>query len=125
MDAKNMFIGESVVLKGQLSASEDVTILGRVEGTIEMRDHVLTIGHSANVSAETTARTVLVAGSVTGNIVATEKVEIRENGSVEGDITAPKVAMLEGASFRGRVDMQRAKPTPKPTADATRLAVAI
>lgn len=125
MEAKSMCIGESVVFKGQLIASEDLTILGRVEGTIELRDHILTIGQKAHVSADTTARAVLVAGSVTGNVLATEKVEIRETGSVEGDITAPKVAMLEGASFRGRVDMQRAKKADKPAGDAAPLAVAV
>lgn len=107
-------IGQSVVIKGQLCASEDLTIAGRVEGKIKVRDHILTIAHTAHISAEISVRTVHVAGAVTGNIVATERVEIRENGSVEGDIAAPRIAVSEGAHFRGRLDMQRSKEAPKP-----------
>jgi cytoskeletal protein CcmA (bactofilin family) len=111
-------IGKSVVIKGELNGSEDLTIEGHVEGKIELRDHVLTIGPNGKIKAELFAKAVVVLGEVKGNVTATEKVDIRENGSVEGDITAPRVAIAEGAHFRGSVDMaakgkqpQQSKPT--------------
>jgi cytoskeletal protein CcmA (bactofilin family) len=105
-------IGKSVVIKGELNGSEDLTIEGHVEGKIELRDHVLTIGPNGKIKAELNAKAIVVLGEVIGNVTATEKVDIRENGSVEGDITAPRVAIAEGAHFRGSVDMQNkgAKP---------------
>jgi cytoskeletal protein CcmA (bactofilin family) len=99
-------IGKSVVIKGELNGSEDLTIEGQVEGKIELRDHVLTIGPNGKIKAELHAKAVVVLGEVTGNVSASEKVDIRENGSVDGDITAPRVAIAEGAHFRGSVDMQ-------------------
>jgi cytoskeletal protein CcmA (bactofilin family) len=103
-------IGKSVVIKGELNGSEDLTIEGHVEGKIELRDHVLTIGPNGKIKAELFAKSVVVLGEVVGNVSATEKVDIRENGSVEGDITSPRVAIAEGAHFRGSVDMaQKAK----------------
>ena len=98
-------IGKSVVIKGELNGSEDLTIEGHVEGKIELRDHVLTIGPNGKIKAQLFAKSVVVLGEVIGNVSATEKVDIRENGSVEGDITSPRVAIAEGAHFRGSVDM--------------------
>jgi cytoskeletal protein CcmA (bactofilin family) len=98
-------IGKSVVIKGELNGSEDLTIEGHVEGKIELREHVLTIGPNGKIKAELFAKAVVVLGEVKGNITATEKVDIRENGAVDGDITAPRVAIAEGAHFRGSVDM--------------------
>src|SRR5258706_3991562 len=99
-------IGKSVVIKGELNGSEDLTIEGHVEGKIELREHVLTIGPNGKIKAELFAKSIVVLGEVTGNVTATDKVDIRENGSVEGDITSPRVAIAEGAHFRGSVDMQ-------------------
>ncbi len=98
-------IGASVVIKGELSAKEDLTISGRVEGKIDVRDHVVRVGREAQVHAEINARAVMVEGTVVGNVNATERIELLENGSVEGDIAAPKIAMAEGAQFRGKIDM--------------------
>ena len=98
-------IGKSVVIKGELNGSEDLTIEGHVEGKIELREHVLTIGPNGKIKAELFAKAVVVLGEVKGNITAAEKVDIRENGAVDGDITAPRVAIAEGAHFRGSVDM--------------------
>lgn len=100
-------IGKSVVIKGELSGSEDLTIEGQVEGKIELHDNVLTIGTNGKIKAEVFAKTVIVLGEVSGNITASEKVDIRDNGSVDGDITSPKVAIAEGAHFRGAIDMNR------------------
>jgi len=100
-------IGKSVVIKGELNGSEDLTIEGHVEGTIQLRDHVLTIGPNGKIKAQVFAKAVIVLGEVTGNVTATDKVDIRDNGSVDGDIISPRVAIAEGAHFRGSVDMQR------------------
>ena len=101
-------IGKSVVIKGELSGSEDLTIEGHVEGRIDLRENVLTIGPNGKIKAEVFAKAVVVLGEVTGNVTASEKVDIRDNGSVDGDIASPRVAIAEGAHFRGSVDMQRA-----------------
>jgi cytoskeletal protein CcmA (bactofilin family) len=100
-------IGKSVVIKGELNGSEDLTIEGHVEGTIQLRDHVLTIGPNGKIKAQVFAKAVIVLGEVTGNVTASDKVDIRDNGSVDGDIISPRVAIAEGAHFRGSVDMQR------------------
>jgi cytoskeletal protein CcmA (bactofilin family) len=105
-------IGKSVVIKGELSGSEDLTIEGHCEGRIELRDNVLTIGPNGKIRAEVFAKAVIVLGEVTGNVTASEKVDIRDNGSVDGDIISPRVAIAEGAHFRGSVDMQRAGAKP-------------
>ena len=105
-------IGKSVVIKGELSGSEDLTIEGNVEGKIELRDNILTIGPNGKIRAEVFAKAVVVLGEVVGNVTASEKVDIRDNGSVDGDITSPRVAIAEGAHFRGSVDMQRAGAKP-------------
>jgi cytoskeletal protein CcmA (bactofilin family) len=117
-------IGKSVVIKGELNGSEDLTVEGHVEGRVELRDHVLTIGPNGRIKAEVFAKAVIVLGEITGNVTASEKVDIRDKGSVDGDIVAPRVAIAEGAHFRGSVDMQRAggaktaqpKPDQKPAA---------
>ena len=100
-------IGKSVVIKGELNGSEDQTIEGHVEGTIQLKDHVLTIGPNGRIKAQVFAKAVIVLGEVTGNVTASDKVDIRDNGSVDGDIVSPRVAIAEGAHFRGSVDMQR------------------
>jgi cytoskeletal protein CcmA (bactofilin family) len=116
----NVNIGKSVIIKGELSGSEDLTIEGHVEGRIDLKDNVLTIGPNGKIKAEVFAKAVVVLGEVTGNVTASEKVDIRDNGSVDGDIASPRVAIAEGAHFRGAVDMQRAgaKAQAKPAAPA-------
>jgi cytoskeletal protein CcmA (bactofilin family) len=102
-------IGKSVIIKGELSGSEDLTIEGQVEGKIELRQNVLTIGPNAKIKAQVLARAVVVEGTVQGNISSSEKIEIRDKGSVEGDLSSPRVAIADGAHFRGSIDMQQAK----------------
>jgi cytoskeletal protein CcmA (bactofilin family) len=111
-------IGKSVVIKGELSGSEDLTIEGQVDGKIELRQNVLTIGPNGKIKAQVFAKSVVILGEVTGNVTASEKVDIRDNGSVDGDIAAPRVAIAEGAHFRGSIDMQKtgAKATEQKTA---------
>src|SRR5215831_19305012 len=100
-------IGKSVVIKGELNGSEDLTIEGHVEGTIQLKDNVLTIGPNGKIKASVFAKSVIVLGEVIGNVTASDKVDIRDNGSVDGDLISPRVAIAEGAHFRGSVDMQR------------------
>jgi cytoskeletal protein CcmA (bactofilin family) len=106
MEGHVVNIGKSVVIKGELNGSEDLTIEGHVEGTIDLRDNVLTIGPNGNIKAQVFAKSVIVTGTVTGNITASEKIDIRDGGSVEGDLVSPRVGISEGAHFRGSVDMQ-------------------
>src|SRR5437899_4916371 len=100
-------IGKSIVINGELSGSEDLTIEGRVDGKIELRDHVLTVGSNGKIKAQVSAKAIVVLGQVTGNLNATEKVDIKESGSVEGDIVAPRVAIAGGSHFQGRIDMRK------------------
>jgi len=100
-------VGKSIVIKGELSGGEDLTVQGRVEGKIELRDHVLTVGSNGCIKAQIIAKAIVVLGQVTGNLIATEKVDIKESGAVEGDIVAPRVAIADGSHFRGSIDMQR------------------
>src|SRR5947209_13548009 len=100
-------IGKSIVINGELSGSEDLTIEGRVDGKIELRDHVLTVGSNGRIKAQVSAKAIVVLGQVTGNLNATEKVDIKESGSVEGDIVAPRVAIADGTHFRGSIDIQK------------------
>jgi cytoskeletal protein CcmA (bactofilin family) len=134
MDKDVVNIGKSVVIKGELNGSEDLTVEGNVEGKIELREHVLTIGPHGKIKAEVFAKVVIVLGEIVGNINASEKVDIRDNGSVDGDIVSPRVAIAEGAHFRGSVDMQKkpappaqaakpeVKPAPAPSPSGGRLA---
>lgn len=120
LERDNVNIGKSIVIKGELSGSEDLTIEGQVEGTIQLKDNILTIGPNGKIKAQVFAKAVIVLGEVNGNVTASEKVDIRDNGSVDGDIVSPRVAIAEGAHFRGSVDMQRkgAPPVSKPAAAA-------
>lgn len=102
-----MNIGKSVIIKGDLSGSEDLTIEGQVEGKIELRQNILTIGANGKIKATIFAKAVVVQGDVQGDITASERVDIRDNGSVDGDLSAPRIAIADGAHFRGSIDMQR------------------
>jgi cytoskeletal protein CcmA (bactofilin family) len=124
LQGENVNIGKSVVIKGELSGSEDLTIEGNVEGRIELKENILTIGPNGKIRAEVFAKSVIVLGEVTGNVTASEKVDIRDNGSVDGDITSPRVAIAEGAHFRGSVDMQRSGGAKAPAAAAPKPAAA-
>jgi cytoskeletal protein CcmA (bactofilin family) len=105
-------IGKSVVVRGEIKGGEDLTIDGRVEGTVTLLESRLTIGPNANVAADLTARDVLIQGQVQGNIVASGRVELRAGSVVEGDVRALRLAVEDNAIFRGKVDLtQGAKPS--------------
>ena len=104
-----MNLGKSVVIKGELSASEDLTLYGQMEGRVTLTDHTLTIGPEADIRAEIAANIVVVMGSVTGNVNAGKRVEIRSTGSVKGDIGSVDLVIQEGGRLQGKVDMHRTK----------------
>jgi cytoskeletal protein CcmA (bactofilin family) len=102
---KQVNIGQSIQVKGELTGSEDLVIDGTVDGKIQLKDHDLTIGATGSITAEIQAKTVVVVGQVKGNITAGNRIEITETGSVHGDLQAPRISLADGASFRGAIDM--------------------
>ena len=100
-------IGKSVVIKGELSGSEDLYVDGQVSGTIELRNNSLTIGPNGQVKADITAKNISVQGTVEGNVTATERVELRKSGVVTGDVFTRRIAIEEGAFLKGKVDLQK------------------
>ena len=91
-------------IEGRIVSQENLTIDGKVDGTIEVGEHTLTIGAGAEVKADLTANAVTISGTVKGNVTATTRVDLKPTASVEGDITTPRLAMAEGAVVRGRVE---------------------
>jgi cytoskeletal protein CcmA (bactofilin family) len=102
--------GSSIVIKGELKASEDFTIEGRLEGRIDLPDHTLTIGPGANVNAQISAKAVTILGTVNGNITAHERLDVRPGAVVEGEITCARISIQEGATFTGKVAMAGKSP---------------
>jgi cytoskeletal protein CcmA (bactofilin family) len=117
-----MNMGQSVTIKGELSGAEDLTLEGQVEGKISLPENVLTIGTNARISAEVTAKAVVVLGQLTGNVTVKEKFELRAGGSMQGNVKAPRIAMADGAVFNGKVEMPGAKPVAAPAAPAAQKA---
>jgi len=98
------WVGKALRVEGRIVSSEDLTIDGSVEGSIELGNHSLTIGTGAAVKADLTAKTITISGDVTGMVRATEKVELRPTASVQGDIKAPRFEMADGATVRGKIE---------------------
>ncbi len=98
-------IGKTIVVQGELSGKEDLTIEGRVEGKISLEGHQLTVGETGNIAAEVVAKTVTIIGRMEGNLYAKDRAEIAESGSLNGDIRSPRVIIADGAKFKGSVDM--------------------
>jgi cytoskeletal protein CcmA (bactofilin family) len=101
-------IGMSVVIKGELSGSEDLYLDGQVEGSIELRDHNLTVGPNGNVKANVSAKGVVVQGKLEGSVTASERVELRQSAVVTGDVMTQRISIEEGAFLKGKVDIQKA-----------------
>jgi cytoskeletal protein CcmA (bactofilin family) len=98
------WIGGSILVKGDVVSTEDLVIDGKVEGTIELGNHSLTIGAGASVVADLVAKDITISGQVKGDVVGSAKVELKASAKVEGDINAPKFVMEEGATLSGKVD---------------------
>ena len=115
--AGNAVLGKSVVVKGQILSREDLTIDGEVEGTIEMQEHRLTIGQNGKVRASVKAREVIVLGTLHGNVETGDRIDIRKEAKLVGDIRTARIVIEDGAYFKGNVDIVRAE-VPKPAAAA-------
>lgn len=98
------WVGKALLVQGKIVSTENLTIDGSVEGTIELGDHSLTIGAGASIKADLVAQTIIISGAVVGNVRASVKVDLRATGSVTGDIAAPLLVMADGAVITGRVD---------------------
>lgn len=101
----HMHIGKSVQIKGDLIANEEMTIDGAVDGNIVIENHQLTVGTNGRITATVRVKSIVVLGKVVGNITAEDRVEVKNGGTVEGDIRGPRVILADGAVFKGTVDM--------------------
>src|SRR5579863_4437915 len=99
-------IGRSVVIKGDISGAESLYIDGKIEGTINFNDSRVTIGRNAVIVANVTAKEVVVMGSVTGNIHCTDRLDIRSEGSLTGDVVTPRICVEDGAVLKGAVEVR-------------------
>jgi cytoskeletal protein CcmA (bactofilin family) len=108
------WVGKALRVEGRIVSAEDLTIDGAVEGSIELGNHSLTIGAGAAVTADLSAKIITISGTVTGSVRATEMVDLRATGSVDGDISAPRFAMADGATARGRIEAGVKKPGAQP-----------
>lgn len=98
-------IGRSITIKGEVSGDEDLLIQGQVDGSVDLKQQAVTVGREGKVKAHITGRMVTVEGEVEGNLNADEQVILRSSARVQGDITAPRVVLEDGATFRGGIDM--------------------
>ncbi len=104
-------IGKSLVIKGEVSGSESLYVDGKIEGTINLPGNRVTVGRNGQVSANITAREIVVLGKVRGNMAASDRVDIRSEGSLTGDVAAQRISIEDGAFFKGGIDIR------KPNAD--------
>ncbi len=114
-------IGKSIQIKGDLTGNEDLVIEGQVDGRIDLPNNQLTIGAEGKVKADLQAKSVVVVGHVSGNVTATEKVEVQATGIIDGDVKAPRLIVQEGAVLNGAVEMggnAKASSAPQPAAKA-------
>lgn len=101
-------IGRSIAIKGEVTGDEDLVIQGRIDGSVNLKQHAVTVGPEGEVKASIVGRIVTIEGHVEGNLTAEEQVVLRSSSRVQGDITAPRVVLEDGARFRGGVDMGQA-----------------
>lgn len=102
-------IGKSVLIRGELTGSEDLYLDGEIEGTINLRDHKLVIGPNGKIKATITAREIVVHGKVEGNVAASERVELKRASSLTGDIKTHRIVIEDGALFKGGVDIKESQ----------------
>ena len=115
-------LGKSLVIKGEVTGSESLYIDGRVEGSINLPGNRVTVGRNGVVSANVSAREVVVLGKVRGNLTASDRVDIRSDGSLTGDVVAARISIEDGAFFKGGIDIRKADA--KPTAVPEKVAAA-
>ena len=100
-------IGKSVVIKGEVSGSEDLYIDGEIEGSIDLRNHSLTVGPNGRVKASITAKAIVIQGKVDGSLNASDRLDLRKTAVVTGDVSTQRIAIEEGAFLKGKVDIQK------------------
>jgi cytoskeletal protein CcmA (bactofilin family) len=100
-------IGKSLFIKGEITGSESLFVDGKVEGSINLAGNRVTIGRNGQVSANITAREIVVLGKVRGNVSATDRVDIRAEGSLNGDVSAARISIEDGAFFKGGIDIRK------------------
>ena len=108
-DHVGVSLGRSIVINGELSASENLTLTGQMDGSIRLASHTLTIGEEATIRANIDAAAVVILGALTGDVTASQRVEIGPTGSVIGDITSPRLSIADGGSIRGKVETPNQK----------------
>ena len=120
-------IGKSLVIKGEVTGSESLYIDGRVEGSINLAGNRVTVGRNGVVSANINAREIVVLGKVRGNLTASDRVDIRSDGSLTGDVVAARISIEDGAFFKGGIDIRKAgqKPNGEEAKPATSSAEAV
>jgi len=111
-------IGKSLIVKGEVSGAESLYIDGKVEGSINLPGNRVTVGRNGQVAATIMAREIVVLGKIRGNCTATDRVDIRAEGSLTGDVIAARISIEDGAFFKGGIDIRKAGAEPK-TAPAT------
>ena len=111
-------ISKGLFIKGEISGSESLFIDGKVEGSINLNGNRVTVGRNGQVAASITAREVVVIGKVRGNVTASDRVDIRAEGALTGDVAAARISIEDGAFFKGGIDIRKpeAKPVPAPAA---------
>jgi cytoskeletal protein CcmA (bactofilin family) len=100
-------IGKSLVIKGEVTGSESLYIDGRVEGSINLAGNRVTVGRNGVVAANINAREIVVLGKVRGNLTASDRVDIRSDGSLTGDVVAARISIEDGAFFKGGIDIRK------------------
>jgi len=113
-------IGRSISIVGDVSGDEDLTILGKLKGKIDLPQHNVTVGESGRVEADVHAKVVSVAGEVRGNLFAGEQILIRKTATMLGNLTAPRVGLEDGCCFRGSVDMEAPEKSRAPSLQVSR-----
>ncbi|MBV8552947.1 MAG: polymer-forming cytoskeletal protein [Acidobacteriaceae bacterium] len=109
-------LGKNVTVKGQIFAREDLTIDGEVEGTVECHEHRLTIGPNARVQAGLKAREIIIHGSIQGNVDATDKIDLKKEAKLVGDIKTSRIVIEDGAYFKGSIDISKSSAAKPPAA---------
>jgi cytoskeletal protein CcmA (bactofilin family) len=104
-------LGKSVMIKGELSGSEDLYIDGQVEGTIDLKNFSLTVGPNGKVKANISAKAIVILGKVDGSLTASDRLDLRKSAIVTGDVTTQRIAIEEGAFLKGKVDIQKGSST--------------
>lgn len=103
-------IGQSITIQGDLSGEEDLTILGRVQGKVDVKSNSVTVGESGFVQADVYGKSIIVEGEVEGNLFGGEQIVLHATGKVRGNLTAPRVSLDDGAQFKGAIDMEPKRP---------------